>query len=227
MNGREGVATRRRVRVERGVDRQTNGKYAVCFMLDGRPRFRSVEGDLDAARSAPPTCAIRNPGRRRHACAVSRTSGRPSPRSSRGPRRCSAPSARARLAAAIYAVSVVALFASQRAVSPCAVALARARARRRARDHRVGGRRRGHRAHAGVDRRGRSGWSRCLYVLLGWVAALAVLTVIATLGLRWSPAAAAALQYAAIAFLLLPREGDGRAARRVRPRRGWRASGRA
>jgi integrase len=39
-----------RVRVERGVYRQPNGKYAACFMLAGKPRFRTVEGDLDAAR---------------------------------------------------------------------------------------------------------------------------------------------------------------------------------
>jgi integrase len=39
-----------RVRVERGIYRQPNGKYAVCFMLAGKPRFRTVEGDLDAAR---------------------------------------------------------------------------------------------------------------------------------------------------------------------------------
>jgi integrase len=39
-----------RVRVERGVYQQPNGKYAVCFMLAGKPRFRTVEGDLDAAR---------------------------------------------------------------------------------------------------------------------------------------------------------------------------------
>ncbi|HEY6595209.1 MAG TPA: hypothetical protein VI011_14115, partial [Asanoa sp.] len=93
----------------------------------------------------------------------------------------SAPSARARLAAAIYAVSVAALFASS------------------ARYHRVrwrsaagalagalviavwGG------AAAGIVLT--LAWidapewlSRCLYVLLGWVGALAVLTVIATLG---------------------------------------------
>jgi hypothetical protein len=48
----------RRVRVERGVYRQPNGKYAVCFMLDGRPRFRTVDGDLDAARSARARLAI-------------------------------------------------------------------------------------------------------------------------------------------------------------------------
>jgi len=47
-----------RVRVERGVYRQPNGKYAVCFMLDGRPRFRTVDGDLDAARSARARLAI-------------------------------------------------------------------------------------------------------------------------------------------------------------------------
>ena len=39
-----------RARVERGIYRQPNGKYTVCFMLAGKPRFRTVEGDLDAAR---------------------------------------------------------------------------------------------------------------------------------------------------------------------------------
>ena len=58
MNGRDGVEMRRRVRVERGVYGQPNGKYAVCFMLDGKPRLRTVEGDLDAARSAHARLAI-------------------------------------------------------------------------------------------------------------------------------------------------------------------------
>ena len=48
----------RRPRVERGVYQQPNGKYAVCFMLDGKPRFRTVAGDLDAARSARARLAI-------------------------------------------------------------------------------------------------------------------------------------------------------------------------
>jgi integrase len=39
-----------RVRVERGIYRQRNGKYAVCFMLGGRPRFRTVGYDLEIAR---------------------------------------------------------------------------------------------------------------------------------------------------------------------------------
>lgn len=39
-----------RTRVERGVYRQPNGKYAVCFMLDGKPPFRTVGYDLDMAR---------------------------------------------------------------------------------------------------------------------------------------------------------------------------------
>jgi DNA-directed RNA polymerase subunit N (RpoN/RPB10) len=47
-----------RARVERGVYRQPNGKYAVCFMLDGKPRFRTVDGDLDAARAARARLAI-------------------------------------------------------------------------------------------------------------------------------------------------------------------------
>jgi hypothetical protein len=58
MNRREGVETRRRVRVECGVYRQPNGKYAVRVTLDGRPRFRTVEGDLDAARSARARLAV-------------------------------------------------------------------------------------------------------------------------------------------------------------------------
>ncbi len=38
------------MRVERGIYQQLNDKYAVCFMLDGRPTFRTVGYDLDAAR---------------------------------------------------------------------------------------------------------------------------------------------------------------------------------
>lgn len=33
----------RRYRVERGIYRQPNGKYAVCVMVDGRPRFRTLD----------------------------------------------------------------------------------------------------------------------------------------------------------------------------------------
>jgi integrase len=36
--------------VERGIYRQPNGKYTVCFMLDGKPTFRTVGYELDAAR---------------------------------------------------------------------------------------------------------------------------------------------------------------------------------
>ena len=39
-----------RVRVERGIYRQTNGRYAVCVMIDGRPSLRTVAGDLEQAR---------------------------------------------------------------------------------------------------------------------------------------------------------------------------------
>lgn len=48
----------RRTRVERGVYQQPNGKYAVCFMLDGKPRFRTIDGDLDDARAARARFAI-------------------------------------------------------------------------------------------------------------------------------------------------------------------------
>lgn len=41
---------RRRVRVERGIYRQANGKYAVCARHAGRLRFRTVGFDLHLAR---------------------------------------------------------------------------------------------------------------------------------------------------------------------------------
>jgi len=46
-----GARSSRRVRVERRIYRQANGKYAVCFMLDGRPCFRTVGSDLELARA--------------------------------------------------------------------------------------------------------------------------------------------------------------------------------
>ena len=39
-----------RVRVERGVYRQPNGKYAVCWRHAGKLRFRTVGFDLAEAR---------------------------------------------------------------------------------------------------------------------------------------------------------------------------------
>jgi len=42
----EGPKPSRRVRVERGIYRQANGKYVVCFMLDGKPRFRTMVADV-------------------------------------------------------------------------------------------------------------------------------------------------------------------------------------
>jgi integrase len=50
MEARKTTGRWSRERVERGIYRQPNGRYAVCFMLAGRPRFRTVAGDLDAAR---------------------------------------------------------------------------------------------------------------------------------------------------------------------------------
>jgi hypothetical protein len=41
-----------RTRIERGIYRQPNGRYAVCFMAAGKPRFRTVGEDLDEARAA-------------------------------------------------------------------------------------------------------------------------------------------------------------------------------
>lgn len=42
----------RRVRIERGIYLQPNGKFAVCFQVDGHPRFRTVGYDLEEARSS-------------------------------------------------------------------------------------------------------------------------------------------------------------------------------
>lgn len=36
--------------MEQGIYQQPNGKYAVCFMVEGKPRFRTVGYDLDVAR---------------------------------------------------------------------------------------------------------------------------------------------------------------------------------
>lgn len=44
------IATRR-VRIERGIYLQPNGKYAVCFQVAGNPRFRTVGYDLEEART--------------------------------------------------------------------------------------------------------------------------------------------------------------------------------
>jgi hypothetical protein len=41
-----------RVRVERGIGRQPNGKYAVCWRHAGRLRFRTVGFDLLPRRGA-------------------------------------------------------------------------------------------------------------------------------------------------------------------------------
>jgi integrase len=50
MQSERGSESTGRVRVERGIYRQTNGRYAVCVMLDGRPSLRTVAGDLEQAR---------------------------------------------------------------------------------------------------------------------------------------------------------------------------------
>jgi hypothetical protein len=39
----DGKSPTRRRRVERGIYEQENGKYAVCVMVAGRPRFRTLD----------------------------------------------------------------------------------------------------------------------------------------------------------------------------------------
>jgi hypothetical protein len=41
----------RRVRIEQGIYPQPAGKYTVCLMAGGRPRFRTVGYDLEKARA--------------------------------------------------------------------------------------------------------------------------------------------------------------------------------
>jgi integrase len=47
----EGHVSRGRVRVERGIYRQENGKYAVCFRVGGKLCFRTVGYELELARA--------------------------------------------------------------------------------------------------------------------------------------------------------------------------------
>ena len=42
MAGEEPKAKRRRVRVERGIYKYDNGKYAVCVTIGGKPRFKTI-----------------------------------------------------------------------------------------------------------------------------------------------------------------------------------------
>jgi len=51
-----------RVRVEHGVYLQPNGRYAVCFMLDGRPRFAPWMATW--TRRVPLAPGLRSPLRR-------------------------------------------------------------------------------------------------------------------------------------------------------------------
>ena len=46
-----GSRSDRRRRVARGIYEQSNGRYAVCVMADGRPRFRTLNaGTISEAR---------------------------------------------------------------------------------------------------------------------------------------------------------------------------------
>jgi hypothetical protein len=53
MQPEKGSESAGRVRVERGIYRQANGRYAVCVMIDGRASLRTVAGDLEQARIEP------------------------------------------------------------------------------------------------------------------------------------------------------------------------------
>ncbi len=48
----DGTRLGRRVRVERGIYRQANGKCTVCFKVDGKLCFRTCGYDLDSGAGA-------------------------------------------------------------------------------------------------------------------------------------------------------------------------------
>src|SRR5439155_6742298 len=50
MDANDNGVPKRRTRIERGIYREPSGRYAACFMLHGKPRFRTVGGGLEAAR---------------------------------------------------------------------------------------------------------------------------------------------------------------------------------
>jgi integrase len=60
MQPKRSSESRRRVRVERGIYRQPNGRYAVCVMIDGRPSLRrsratsSRRGSSASSYARPP-----------------------------------------------------------------------------------------------------------------------------------------------------------------------------
>jgi hypothetical protein len=49
MSNQPGVGLDR-VRVERGIYRRASGRYAVCVMIDEKPRMRTVAATLAEAR---------------------------------------------------------------------------------------------------------------------------------------------------------------------------------
>lgn len=77
----------RRVAVERGIYHQGNDKYAVCFMVAGKPHFRRIGYDLGAARrerAALIEAAWRGALAISHSCASRRSPGAGSRASRRG-----------------------------------------------------------------------------------------------------------------------------------------------
>ena len=51
MDTRHGVGQGGRALVERSIYRQATDRYSVCFILDGKPRFRTVGYDPDMTRA--------------------------------------------------------------------------------------------------------------------------------------------------------------------------------
>ena len=47
------------VRVERGIYQQSNGKYAVCVMTEGKPRLRTVSSSL-ASKDVEVEASLKN-----------------------------------------------------------------------------------------------------------------------------------------------------------------------
>jgi hypothetical protein len=87
----------RRVRVERGIYRQPNGKYAVCFRHARKLRFRTIGFDLSVARwQREALIAAVRYRRSRRSFASTRSSHRGLSASGRGSLQANATSARLR-----------------------------------------------------------------------------------------------------------------------------------
>ena len=82
------------VRVERGIYQQSNGKYAVCVMIEGKPRLRTVSSSL-ASKDVEVEESLENEDARARASRPRARDVRPHPRQAAAPSRAT-PTTRSR-----------------------------------------------------------------------------------------------------------------------------------